>query len=154
QPPGVMAPTPNARSWISFAMFAADGKSVWIGSESHLLKDGVLVNGRGELAQYDLATGQRLRTIEQPDSYPRALSPDASLSVWTQRLRPRDDVDRRSGKWEEKIVVRRTGPMDRGDVVFQIKNEEHQDNTLLDRAAFSPDGKRIVLHSHWLVVGL
>jgi WD40 repeat protein len=141
-PPGMMAPTPNATTFISLAMFAADGKTVWIGIETHFRKDGDLVDGRGELAQYDIATGKRLRTIEQADSAPRALSPDASLSVWTQRL----------GGWKEKIVVRRTGPKDNGDIAYSIKNDDFKDSMLLLRARFSPDGKYVALDSIWHAV--
>jgi WD40 repeat protein len=135
-------PAASDSTWISLAMFAADGKTVWIGSQTKLL--------RGELAQYDVATGNRLRAVSQPDSYPRALSPDASLSVWTQRLRPKDETDRAFGNWEEKVVVRRMGPMDKGDVAYPIKNEEYQNNTLVKRVTFSPDGKFIAIHSNWL----
>jgi hypothetical protein len=91
--------------------------------------------------------------VSQPDSYPRALSPDASLSVWTQRLRPKDETDRAFGNWEEKVVVRKMDPMDKAEVAYPIKNDEYK-NSLVKRVTFSPDGKFIALHYNWLAVGL
>ena len=55
-----------------------------------LKHDGVRCVVRAGQRLCDVATGKRLRAVSQHDSYPRALSPDASLSVWTQRLRPKD----------------------------------------------------------------
>jgi WD40 repeat protein len=130
------APTdPKASAAISVLRFAADGKTLWIGKQVLSVKGDSVVGGKGELAQVDTATGKQSHAVKSDQSIPRAVSPDGSLSVWTQILE----------QGEEKIFVRRT---DTGRDLYEIAGKEVKFATV-DQVLFSPDGRLLALNARW-----
>jgi WD40 repeat protein len=125
---------PKASASISVLSFSADGKTLWIGNEVLSVKDGSF-GARGELAQVDTATGKQIHAVKSDKSIPRAVSPDGSLSVWTQALEQGD----------EKSVVRKT---DTGRELYEIADKERKPATV-DQVIFSPDGRLLALNARW-----
>jgi WD40 repeat protein len=122
-------------SAISVLSFAADGKTLWIGKEVLSVKDGSVVGGKGELVQVDTATGKQIHAVKSDQSIPRAVSPDGSLSVWTQALE----------RGDEKITVRKT---DTGRELYEIASKDIKPATV-EQVIFSPDGRLIALNVRW-----
>jgi WD40 repeat protein len=125
----------KASSAISVLSFAADGKTLWIGKEILSVKDGSIVGAKGELARVDTATGKQIHAAKSDNSIPRAISPDGSLSVWTQVLE----------QGGEKISVRKT---DTGRELYEIADKDIKPATV-EQAIFSPDGRLLALNSLW-----
>ncbi|HEX3313692.1 MAG TPA: WD40 repeat domain-containing protein [Gemmataceae bacterium] len=138
---------PKARASVSVLAFSPDGKSIWIGTSIYKLNDGVPIDGKGDLSRYDLATGRWLGGPKNEKRIPIAISPDGSLSVWTERIKPasRDDVS--LGRWEEKVVVVEIGT---GRELRDLSSKD----TLVHKATFSPDGRLIALRTHVIYRGL
>jgi WD40 repeat protein len=134
---------------IELLRFAPDDKELWIGSHSTAINEGVSRDEKGELARHDVATGKRIAFQSSDAFVPRAISPDGSLAVWTERLKPRDRFERDLAVWQEKVVVRR---VDTGRELFEIAAAPSLETTLISQALFSPDSRTIALSSHWAAV--
>jgi WD40 repeat protein len=126
---------PKTSAVVSVLSFAADGKTLWIGTEVLAVKDGAVVGGKGELARVDTATGKQSHAVQSDQCIPRAVSPDGALAVWTQILE----------QGEEKIFVRRT---DTGRELYESADKEIKFATV-DQVRFSPDGRLLALHARW-----
>jgi WD40 repeat protein len=138
---------PKARASVSVLAFSPDGKSLWIGTSVYRLNEGIPVDGKGEISRYDVATGKRLGGLTNDHRVPIAISPDGSLAVWTQRIKPANRDDRSFGRWDEKVVLVEVGT---GRDLHDLSSKD----TLVHKASFSPDGRLIALRTHVIYVGL
>jgi hypothetical protein len=99
------------------------------------------------MALHETATGKRIRSIRTEDSFPMAVSPDGTLSVWTGVVKPTDQTEKVLGRWKEKVVVRR---LDTGRELFVIgTGDDLRLDEEVTQVIISPDSRLIALNSRW-----
>jgi WD40 repeat protein len=136
----------ESRSTITALAFSPDGKSLWVGSRTLSIRGRTVTKLVGELAVYETATGKRKRALKEASSYPRAVSPNAGLSVWIGRTRSDSPLN----EWAEKVVVRRLAT---GKAAYAIVPNKLRADSYTEQVVFSPDGKKLAINSRWHAVG-